>query len=196
MSASLTDYQVDELTLTAARRGDMRACERIYRQFQRPAFSIAMRIVHCRELAQDVSQEAFITAFRRIGQYRGEAPFWAWLKRVVVNHAISALRRQPDAELVTFDDYRASEPGKQDNIGHAMDLEAALGQLAPQDRTIVWLHDVEGYKHQEIAQLYGKTVSFSKTRLARARAQLRDLIRASEEHQEPHSTRQCVNEHE
>lgn len=194
MSAHLSDYQVDDLTLAAARKGDLAACERIYRQFQRPAFTLAMRIVHCRELAQDVTQDAFIAAFRRIAQYRGDAPFWAWLKRVVVNHAISTLRRLPDAELVTFDDYRASEQGKQENINQAMDLESALSQLSRHDRTIVWLHDVEGYKHQEIAQLFGKTVSFSKTRLARARAQLRALIRATETQEEPTARRQCRHE--
>ncbi|MFN2166291.1 MAG: RNA polymerase sigma factor [Anaerolineae bacterium] len=176
MSAAFSDYQVDELTLRAARGGDLRACERIYRQFQRPAYTLAMRVVHCPDLAQDVSQEAFISAFRRLRQYRGDAPFWAWLKRVIVNHAISALRRQPQAELVTFDDYRASVPGEQDGIGAAMDLETALQQLGRQDRAIVWLHDVEGYKHEEIADMFGKTTSFSKTRLARARSRLRLLI--------------------
>lgn len=176
MATSSFELDIDEVTLAAARRGDMRACERIYRQFQRPAFTVAVRVVNCRELAQEVTQEAFITAFRRIKQFRGDAPFWGWLRRVVVNHAISALRRLPKAEILPFEDYRASEPGGQERIGSVMDLEAALGQLSDVDRTIVWLHDVEGYKHQEIAQLFGKTESFSKTRLARARQRLRELI--------------------
>jgi len=170
---------LDEVTLAAARRGDLGACERIYRQFQRPAYTVAVRVVNCRELAQEVTQEAFITAFRRIGQFRGDAPFWGWFKRVVVNHAISALRRQPQAEIVAFDDYRASEPGDQERVGRSMDLQDALAQLSDQDRAIVWLHDVEGYHHGEIAQLYGKTESFSKTRLSRARQQLRQLMGGS-----------------
>ena len=178
MAASSFDTTIDEVTLAAARRGDMRACERIYRQFHKPAFTVAVRVVKCRELAQDVVQEAFITAFRRIGQFRGDSPFWGWMRRVVVNHAISSLRKAPKGDVVAFEDFRAPVAGQQDNVGQAMDLEQALGLLSDEDRTIVWLHDVEGYKHGEIAGLFGKTESFSKTRLARARRKLRDLIGA------------------
>ena len=176
MATPSFDLELDEVTLAAARRGDLRACEKIYRQYQRPAFTVAVRVVNCRETAQEVMQEAFITAFRRIGQFRGDAPFWGWLRRVVVNHAISTLRRLPKAEIVPFEDFRAAEPAAQERMGGAMDLEAALAQLGDEDRTIVWLHDVEGYKHNEIAQLFDKTESFSKTRLARARQRLRELI--------------------
>jgi RNA polymerase sigma-70 factor (ECF subfamily) len=176
MANSGFDIVLDELTLSGARRGDMDARERIYRLYQQPAYTVAVRICRCRELAQEVTQEAFISAFRRIRQFRGEAPFWGWLRRVVVNHAISALRRQPSMEVVAFEDYQAWQQGQQEQIGAAMDLDAALGQLPDDDRIIVWLHDVEGYKHSEIASLFGKTESFSKTRLVRARARLRDLI--------------------
>lgn len=176
MAHSAFDIEIDEITLAGARRGDMAACEKIYRLYQRHAFTVAVRVCRCRELAQEVTQEAFITAFRRIGQFRGESPFWGWLRRVVVNHAISALRKRPKAEIVEFEDYKAWDQGAQEQIGMAMDLEKALGELGDEDRTIVWLHDVEGYKHQEIARLFGKTESFSKTRLARARKRLRGLI--------------------
>lgn len=176
MAHSGFDIEISELTLAAAKRGDMDACEQLYRSFQAPAFTVAVRVCKCRELAQDVTQEAFITAFRRLKQFRGDSPFWGWLRRVVINHAISALRKQPKAEMVEYEDYRASEPGKQEQIGQAMDLEMALQELSNEDRTIVWLHDVEGYKHQEIASLFGKTESFSKTRLSRARKQLQFLI--------------------
>lgn len=176
MATQWSDYEVDEITLARARRGDMSACERLYRQFHKPVFTVTVRIVQCRELARDVSQDTFITAFRRIRQFRGDAPFWGWLRRVAVNHAISALRKLPSAELVTFDDYQASCQGAQEQIGCAMDLEEALAQLDKEDRAIVWLYDVEGYKHSEIAELFGKTESFSKTRLSRARERLRTLL--------------------
>ncbi|MEJ2534362.1 MAG: sigma factor, partial [Gammaproteobacteria bacterium] len=77
MTRRLSDFEIDDLTLAAAKRGDLRACESVYRQFQRPAFNVAVRVVHCREMAQEITQEAFITAFRRLKQYRGDAPFWA-----------------------------------------------------------------------------------------------------------------------
>ena len=88
----------------------------------------------------------------------------------------SELRKGPKADVVTFEDYLASVEGEQEGIGLARDLEAALARLEDEDRIIVWLHDVEGYKHGEIAALFDKTESFSKTRLSRARARLRDLL--------------------
>jgi RNA polymerase sigma-70 factor (ECF subfamily) len=127
-------------------------------------------------LAQEVTQEAFITAFKNVHQFRAEAPFWGWLRRVIVNHAISALRRLPRFDAVELEDYMATSNGDQDSLGNCMDLEQALQQLSDEDRMVVWLHDVEGYKHKEIAQLAGKTESYSKTRLNRARTRLRALI--------------------
>lgn len=172
---------VDELTLARAKRGDMSACEKVYRQFHKPAFNVAFRICNNRELAQDVTHEAFITAFKRMKQFRGDSPFWGWLRRVVVNHAISALRKLPKQDPVEFEDYMVSQNGDQKSLGDCMDLEQALTQLDHQDRMVVWLHDVEGYKHREIAKLVGKTESYSKTRLNRARAKLRELISGSSE---------------
>jgi RNA polymerase sigma-70 factor (ECF subfamily) len=154
----------------------MRACEKIYRKFHTQAFTVAVRICKSRELAQDVTQEAFITAFKRMHQYRGDSPFWGWLRRVIVNHAISALRKLPRHDSVELEDYMMHSDGDQERLGHCMDLEQALEQLCDEDRMVVWLHDVEGYKHREIAQLAGKTESYSKTRLNRARAKLRILI--------------------
>jgi len=180
MMGSGFDINLDELTLAGAKRGDLRACEKIYRKFHKPAFNVAVRVCNCRELAQEVTQEAFISAFKRIQQFRGDSPFWGWLRRVIVNHAISALRKAPRHEAIEFEDYMASSNGDQDGMGRCMDLEQALGTLSDEDRIVVWLHDVEGYKHREIAQMVGKTESYSKTRLNRARAKLRALIEASD----------------
>ena len=176
MANSPFDIVMDEMTLARARRGNVSACETIFQNFNQPAFSVAFRICQCRETAQEVTQEAFITAFRKISQFRGDAPFWGWLRRVVVKHAISTIRRNAKAQTVEFQDYHANEDGKQEQLGLAMDLESALAALGAEDRAVVWLHDVEGYNHREIAELFGKTESFSKTRLSRARALLRDLL--------------------
>lgn len=170
------DIELDELTLARARRGNMAACESIFRKFHQPAYSVAYRVCRCRETAQEVTQEAFITVFRKMGQYRGDSPFWGWLRRVVVNHAISALRKAPKADPVELQDYHGSSESATERVDLAMDLESALAALDADDRAIVWLHDVEGYNHCEIAQLFGKTESFSKTRLSRARSRLRDLL--------------------
>jgi RNA polymerase sigma-70 factor (ECF subfamily) len=188
MMGSGFDIDLDELTLAGARRGDMRACEKIYRIFHTQAFTVAVRICKSRELAQDVTQEAFITAFKRMHQYRGDSPFWGWLRRVIVNHAISALRKLPRHDAVELEDYMATSSGDQERLGHCMDLEQALEQLSDEDRMVVWLHDVEGYKHREIAQLAGKTESYSKTRLNRARARLRTLISDRDQQNAPNTT--------
>jgi RNA polymerase sigma factor (sigma-70 family) len=179
MKGSGFNMELDELTLAGAKRGDMHACEKIYRMYQTKAFNVAMRVCNNRELAQDVTQEAFINAFKRIKQYRGDSPFWGWLRRVVVNHAISALRKLPRHDAVELEDYMCPGNGDQDSLGQCMDLEQALQQLSDEDRMVVWLHDVEGYKHLEIAEMVGKTESYSKTRLNRARAKLRVLISES-----------------
>jgi len=176
MNGSGLDVEIDELTVAGARRGDMRACEKIYRIFHKPAFTVAARICNDRELAQDVTQEAFINAFKHMHQYRGDAPFWAWLRRVIVNHAVSALRKLPRHDTDELEDYMQPSSGDQEGLGRCMDLDQALQQLNDEDRMVVWLHDVEGYKHSEIAQLAGKTESYSKTRLNRAHVRLRALI--------------------
>ena len=178
MANSPFEIELDDLTLARARRGDLDACESIFRKFNQPAYSVAYRVCQCRELAQEITQEAFITVFRKLGQFRGDAPFWGWLRRVVVNHAISSLRRAPKADPVELQDYHGKAESASDQVGLAMDLESALAVLGAEDRTIVWLHDVEGYNHREIADLFGKTESFSKTRLSRARSKLRDLLDA------------------
>jgi RNA polymerase sigma factor (sigma-70 family) len=181
MMGSGFDIDLDEVTLAGAKRGDMRACEKIYRSYHGPAYSLAVRICKCRELARDVTQEAFITAFKRVPQFRGDSPFWGWLRRVVINHAISSLRKQPRYDAVELEDYMAHTSGDQDGMGRAMDLSQALEQLSDADRLVVWLHDVEGYKHREIAKMVGKTESYSKTRLNRARARLRILVTDNDE---------------
>lgn len=176
MSQSPFDIELDDITLARARKGDTGACETIFRKYQRPAWSVAYRICQCPDLSQEVTQEAFITAFRRIRQFRGDAPFWGWLRRVVVNHTISALRKQPKIADVEFQDYHGGTESPQEHVGTALDLESALATLGPEDRAVVWLHDVEGYGHKEIGELFGMTESFSKTRLSRARARLRSLL--------------------
>jgi len=178
MATSPFEIELDELTLARARRGDLDACESIYRLFQQPAFTIAYRVCQCREQAQEISQEAFITTFRKLRQFRGDAPFWGWLRRIVINHAISTLRKGPKEQPVEFQDHHGQSESASDRVGLSMDLESALKALGPEDRTVVWLHDVEGYSHAEIAQVFGKTESFSKTRLSRARVQLRSLLDA------------------
>ncbi len=176
MTTSPFDIPVDDLTIARAQKGDREACGRLFRDFHQPAWSVAMRLCQCRETAHEVTQEAFITAFRRLKQFRGDAPFWGWMRRVVINHAISTLRKGPKGVVVELEDHHVHEEAPQERVGQSMDLEAALACLDEVDRAVVWLHDVEGYSHVEIAGMYEQSESFSKTRLSRARAKLRELV--------------------
>ncbi|MEJ8568245.1 RNA polymerase sigma factor [Elongatibacter sediminis] len=176
MSGSAFDITLDDVTLARARRGDEAARERIFRLYHQPVYAIAYRVCQCPELAQDVTQEAFINALERLRQFRGDSPFWGWLRRVVVNHAISALRRAPKHDAIELEEYHAAAPGDAGRVELGLDLADALSRLDPEDRAVVWLYDVEGYNHAEIAGFFGLTASFSKTRLSRARARLRELM--------------------
>ena len=155
MAMTPFEIEMDEITLARARRGDLDACEQIFRVFQKPAFSVAYRVCQCPDTAQEITQEAFITVFRKLGQFRGDAPFWGWLRRVVVNHAISSIRKGPKIDPAEFQDHHGSSESASEQVDMAMDLESALATLGAEDRAIVWLHDVEGYNHGEIAELIG-----------------------------------------
>lgn len=176
MTGSAFDIELDDLTLARAKRGDVGACEHIFRAFHSAAWSVAMRLCQCPDTAHEVTQEAFITAFARLSQFRGDAPFWGWMRRVVINHALSTLRRTPRSTVIELDEQHTWMEGQQERMGDSMDLNAALAALSSDDRVVVWMHDVEGYNHTEIAAVFGKTESFSKTRLSRARAKLREWM--------------------
>ena len=184
MISSSFQIDLDELTLRRACKGNRGACEQIYRLFQRPAYTIAYRICQCPDMAQDVVQDAFITLFKRIGQFRGDSPFWGWLRRVVVNQALTALRRKPRELSFELAPEQSSGPEAHYRIQDTLDANQLLRQLSDEDRTVVWLHDVEGYNHREIGQMMNKTESYSKTRLSRARKSLQDYLQVGSEYPE------------
>jgi len=163
---------MDQATLSAARDGDMEAWERIYRRFEKPVYSLAYRLCAHPEEAMEVMQDTFIHAFEKLHQFRGDSPFWPWLRRVAVTQSLMRLRRE---RLHRFWPTRAPrlDECEPDRAGDGLDLSLALSRLPDTARAVVWLHDVEGYTHGEIAAFMGRTESFSKTQLSRARARLR-----------------------
>jgi RNA polymerase sigma-70 factor (ECF subfamily) len=175
---------LDDLAIQRARAGDLDALERIYRAYEGTVYTLARRISGSPEDAEDVLQETFFEVCRSIGSFRGSGPgsLTAWIKRVATSKALMRIRREK---------YRATEELHEDGnaVGHRgadlglqMDLEAALARLPDRSRAVVWLHDVEGYTHEDIAESMGMTVSFSKSQLARAHARLRSWL--GEEHKE------------
>jgi RNA polymerase sigma factor (sigma-70 family) len=183
VSAASFQIEVPELVLTRARRGDVRALEQIYRTFERPAYTLALRILGDAESAREVMHDAMLRLIERIAQFRGEAPFWGWLRQIVVNEALMRLRRERGAAFEDIDDREESSGDGPPPwmLADAARLERALAGLPPMTRSVLWLFHVEEYTHQEIAEMTGKSVSFSKSQVARGSRSLRRLLDTHEE---------------
>ncbi|WP_240183450.1 RNA polymerase sigma factor [Arenimonas caeni] len=175
---------VPEALLRRAQRGEASAFEQIYRRFERPVFTLALRLTGQREEAQDVLQDTMMRLFDRIGDFRGESPFWGWLRQIAVNESLMRLRRRARQGLAEEADDEALE--SQDLLlppaaADAALLGQALQRLPDATRSVIWLYHAEGYTHDEIAGLMGKTASFSKSQLARGTRRLRELLRIETE---------------
>ena len=162
-----------------ARAGDLEALEEVYRAYQAPVYNLGRRICGNEEDAEDVLQETFLEVCRSIGRFRGDGSLWSWVRRVAVSKALMLLRRERQRAVRSLD----GDGGLGETVGRAppeptvpIDLETALGRLAPVTRAVLWLHDVEGYTHEEIGELMGRTASFSKSQLSRAHRRLREWL--------------------
>jgi len=145
--------------------------EALYRAFEMPVYNLARRICRTAEDAEDVLQETFFELCRSIGQFRGEGSLWGWIRTIASSKALMRLRRNKYRDTDELED--EISPTRKEDAHLRMDLESALDRLGETSRAVVWLHDVEGYTHEEIAEMMGKTVSFSKSQLARAHVRLR-----------------------
>lgn len=177
---------VDEVTVARARRRDGQALEALYRSFATPVYTLARRICGSVPAAEDVLQETFLEVMRSIHTFRGDGSLAGWIRRVAASKALMRLRserargdHEPLDDVLPFAAAGGDE-ARTDAHAHAVgarvDLETALAGLAPISRAVVWLHEVEGYTHEEIAELLGKTPSFSKSQLSRAWARLRAAL--------------------
>jgi len=159
--------------LARARAGDLTALEQVYRAYESPVYNLARRICRTVEDAEDVLQETFFEVCRSVHQFRGEGSLWGWIRTIAASKALMRLRRNKYRDADELDEEFHRPLNRQESGGLRMDLEAALERLSETSRAVVWLHDVEGYTHEEIAGMMGKTVSFSKSQLARAHQRLR-----------------------
>ena len=160
-----------ESVVARVRAGEAEALETLYRAYESPVFNLARRICRTVEDAEDVLQETFFEVYRSIGQYRGDGPLWGWIRKVAASKALMRLRRNKYRDTDELHD--DLHPVRREDTPLRMDLEAALERLSETSRAVVWLHDVEGYTHEEIAGMMDKTPSFSKSALARAHVRLR-----------------------
>lgn len=177
---------VPDALLARMRQGERAAFEQVYRWFERPVFTLALRICGEREQAADVLQDTMLKVIDRVGEFRGGnvqqggSPFWGWLRQIAVNEALMTLRRRRRPgedgdhldDIDAIDEHTPPPPAAAD----AARLQRALETLPANTRTVLWLYHAEGYTHDEIGALMQRTASFSKSQLARGSRRLRELL--------------------
>jgi RNA polymerase sigma-70 factor (ECF subfamily) len=168
----------------SAARGDMTAFEELYRRHNRRVYSLCLRMTRSVEEAEDLTQEAFIQLFRKIGSFRGDSAFSTWLHRLTVNQVLMHFRkRSVKLERTTEEGetpeqtVKGTENPNQMPVIDRIALDRAIAQLPPGYRTVFLLHDVEGHEHEEVARILNIAVGTSKSQLHKARMKLRSLLK-------------------
>lgn len=167
---------VPESLLRRAQGGELRAFEQLYRLFERPVFTLALRMLGEPESAREVLHDAMLKLFQRINQFRFESPFWGWLRQIALNEALMRLRKDKRMDFeAEFDDIESEDAAPWMHADSRV-LEEAMNRLPALTRSVLWLYHVEGYSHPEIAEATGKSISFSKSQVMRGTAKLRRLL--------------------
>ena len=173
-----------------AKQGDAESFEGLYGLHKRRVYSLCLRMTGNTAEAEDLTQEAFLQLYRKIASFRGESAFSTWLHRLAVNVVLMRLRKKglPQVSLEeTLEPQQEGGPrkdiGTRDNVlAGSIDrisLERAIEGLPPGYRMVFVLHDIEGYEHNEIAEMLGCSIGNSKSQLHKARMKLRDLLKTS-----------------
>jgi RNA polymerase sigma-70 factor (ECF subfamily) len=171
-----------------AQEGNSAAFEFLYHLHSRRVYALCLRMVGNPADAEDLMQEAFLQLFRKIGTFRGESAFSTWLHRMTVNVVLMRLRKKslPTDSLEETLEPDAENSGPKRDVGapdlrlsgavDRVNLERSVEKLPPGYRTVFVLHDVQGYEHNEIAEIIGCSVGNSKSQLHKARTRLRELL--------------------
>jgi RNA polymerase sigma-70 factor (ECF subfamily) len=177
----LAEIDVSPADLAAARAGDREARRALFERVAPAALGIIRRLVPQRAMAEDLLQDTLIAMFEHLEDFRGEAPFGIWVRRIAVSRCLMSFRSPWQRARVALEawteDTRAAQEASS-RTSDLIDLDRALARLAPVTRAVVWLYDVEGWSHEEIARAFDRSVSFSKSQLARAHARLRGDMQA------------------
>lgn len=170
--------------VTRASAGDRKAFERLYRTHVNRVFALCVRMTSDRSSAEELTQDVFVRAWQKLSLFRGDSAFGTWLHRLAVNVVLNARKtegrdRKRFGGTETDEDdepFEARMSGPAVTPGLSIDLEQAIGMLPPGARKVFVLHDVEGYKHEEIAEQLSITTGGSKAQLHRARMLLRKAL--------------------
>lgn len=170
--------EVPVALLQRARAGERAAFEQLYRWFERPTFTLALRICGDRDTAADVLQDTMLKMIDRIGDFRGACPFWGWLRQIAVNEALMRLRRgrRFEGHLDVDEHEPAGDTPPPSAAADAAALQRALAGLPVITRSVLWLYHAEGFTHEEIGTLMERTPSFSKSQVSRGTRRLRELL--------------------
>jgi len=182
LSASPAVVPVDSHSsdVRAAQSGDVAAFERLYRAHVGRVYALCLRLCADRAHAEHLTQDAFVRAWERLGSFREDGAFGAWLRQVAVNVVMGDLRatsRRTRRVMSTDDDEVLESAPSTPHDGDRLDLERAIATLPEAARTVFVLHDVEGYGHAEIAALVGIAEGTSKAHLHAARGKLKEVLR-------------------
>lgn len=175
MDQTAMDPGLEARLVGRARWGGQDAFAQLYGLHARAVYSLALRLTGNTATAEDITQEAFLKMLGFLGGFRENAPLRPWLKRVTANLAIDRLRRDRRRASEPFDDEHGDElgfdtAGAQDTHTEASHL---LRRLPPLARTLLWLHEMEGWSHSELGRRFGRSESWSKSIVSRALSRLR-----------------------
>ncbi|MBS1559525.1 MAG: RNA polymerase sigma factor [Bacteroidetes bacterium] len=170
--------------ISRSRAGDRDAVRQLYNLYKRAMYNVGYRIVNDADDAKDVLQESFISAFNNLENYRGDAAFGSWLKRIVVNKAINMIRKRRFERLPELGEVEVAEQEPVDSMaGFAFSVEKvrkAIEQLPDGYRVVLSLYLLEGYDHAEIAGILGITESTSKSQYNRSKKKLKQILESYE----------------
>ncbi|GAC1420241.1 MAG: RNA polymerase sigma factor [Acidobacteriaceae bacterium] len=195
IQSSVTEHDAEvhpDVALVArAKKGDTAAFEQLVRQYERQIFRVAQHITQNREDAEDIAQDAFLKAYEKLEQFQGNSKFSTWLVRIAVNESLMRLRKRKTSRTVSMDEDVQTEEGSiprdfaewrpnpeqlygQSELGDI--LRKTIQGLPPGFRTVFTLRDIENLSTEETAEALGLSVPAVKSRLLRARLQLRERL--------------------
>ncbi len=173
------NYNIHQDIIDGCIAGDKSAQYQLYRLYSKAMYNVCFRIVNTSEDAEDVLQEAFISAFKNLESYKGDATFGAWLKRIVINKALNVLKKK-NIEIASVEEL--PEVKDEDRIDFSEELlsvdriKSAVERLPEGYRLVFSLYLFEGYDHNEISEILGITTSTSKSQFNRSKKKLRELL--------------------
>lgn len=178
---SKTAVNIHEELIEACRKNSRKAQLQLYKMYYKAMYNTALRIVGHTAEAEDVMQESFLAGFRKIGDYKGDASFGAWLKKIVVHAAIDQLKKKKEQLSLEESGIEplADEPSENylEVLSYKTEqIRVCIEKLGEDDRVILSLFLLEGYDHEEISHILGISNNASRTRYSRARQRLRELL--------------------